>query len=217
MKFKELFSNPHLYFPFFFAGCSLYFLLVFYPALYYHLHQPMFLFSGYFFNEFLLHPGGITEWLGQFIEQLFYSDLAGALITGLFFTGIYLILFRIIRKLADVNLAIVLSFLPVSFLLALQNNYTVPFLLTLKYLFDLLFFLFWLKLPSRFKTIFFLPLFILFYCILGGSFYLILMLLIGLYELFYAENYSMAGTTVAAAVILPYIAARFFFRRANWA
>ncbi len=129
MKFKELIRNPHIYFPFFFAGCCLYFLLVFYPSLYYHLHQPMFLFSGYFFNEFLLHLGGISEWLGQFIEQFFYSDLVGALIISIFFTGIYYIVFRIIKKLADVRLAIVLAFLPVSFLLTIQNSYIVTFLI----------------------------------------------------------------------------------------
>jgi hypothetical protein len=213
MKFKKITRNPNFYFLFFFIFLFFYYLLVFNPSLYYHHHQPMFLLGKTYLKEFLLYPGGLVEWVTQFFLQFFYFNMLGALITSVLSLSVFVIVYRLIEKIEKLNYSLILSFLPVVFLLIIQNNYKYPLLITFKYSFVLIFFLFYVKISNRYK-IFIIPLSCLIYYILGGWAYLFYVVLCLLHELLFSKDrvkYIYAGLNVVVYLIYPYIAARYLF------
>ncbi len=213
MRIKETIRNPNFCFLSFFLFLFFYYLLVFDSSIYYHYHQPIFLFDKTYLQEFLLYPGGPVEWVTQFFLQFFYFDLLGSLIISALSLSIFVIVYKLIKKIGNFGYFLVLSFLPVILLLIIQNHYDFPLLITVKYLFALLFFLIYVKIPNRHK-IFIVFLSCLIYYILGGWVYLFYVLLCILHELLFREGrgkYIYAGLNSLVYFIYPYIAARYLF------
>jgi hypothetical protein len=50
------------------------------PVLYFHEMQPPFLANKNFFAEFLSYPGGIAEYVSNFLAQFFYFGLSGSIV-----------------------------------------------------------------------------------------------------------------------------------------
>jgi len=173
MRLKEIIRNPTFYFLSFFLFLFLYYLLVFNSSLYYHYHQPIFLFDKTYLQEFLLYPGGLVEWVNQFFLQFFYFNLLGSLIISALSLSIFIIVYKLIEKIENFKYSLILSFLPIGLLLIIQNHYNFPLLITAKYLFALLFFLAYVKIPNRYKT-FIVFLSCLIYYMLGGWAYFML-------------------------------------------
>jgi len=213
MRTKEIIRNTNFYFLFFFLFLFFYYLLVFDSSLYYHHHQPIFLFDKTYLKEFLLYPGGPVELITQFFFQFFYFNLLGAFFISALSLSIFIIVYKFIEKIGDFKYSLILSFLPVSFLLIIQNHYSSPLMLTVKYLFALIFFLAYVKISNRYK-IFIIPLSCLIYYILGGWAYLFYVILCMSHELFFSRDerkYIYAGFSVVVYLIYPYIAARYLF------
>ncbi len=213
MRLKGITRNPNFYFLFFFLFLFFYYLLVFNSSLYYHHHQPMFLFDKTFLKEFLLYPGGPAELITQFFLQFFYFNLLGAFFISALSLSIFIIIYKFIKKIGDFKYSLILSFLPVSLLLIIQNHYSSPLMLTVKYLFALIFFLAYVKISNRYK-IFIIPLSCLIYYILGGWVYLFYVILCMSHELLFSRDerkYIYAGFSVVVYLIYPYIAARYLF------
>jgi hypothetical protein len=95
MRLKEIIRNPNCYFLFFFVSLYFYFLLVFDPTIYYHYHQPIFLFDRTFLKEFLLYPGGLIEWVALFFFQFFHLNWLGSLIIATFFLTIFIAVYKL--------------------------------------------------------------------------------------------------------------------------
>jgi len=213
MRLKEIIRNPNFYFLFFFLFLFFYYLLVFDSSIYYHHHQPMFLFDSTYLKEFLLYPGGLIEGITQFFLQFLYFNLPGALFISALSISIFIIVYKLIKKIGNFKYSLILSFLPVILLLIIQNHYNFPLIITVKYLFALFFFLVYVKIPNRYKTsIIFLSCSI--YYILGGWTYLFYVVLCTLHELLFSKDrgkYIHAGFNVVGYLIFPYIAARYFF------
>jgi hypothetical protein len=215
MRKKEIkiINNPNFYFLFFFLFLFFYYLLVFDSYLYYHNHQPIFLFDKTFLKEFLSYPGGPSELITQFFLQFFYFNLLGAFFLSAISLSIFVIIYMIIKKIGDFKYSLIFSFLPVSLLLIIQNHYNSPLMITVKYLFALLFFLVYVKTPERYK-VFFIPLSFLIYYLLGGWIYLFYVVLCMLHELLfsrYSRKYIYAVINSLVYFIYPYIAARYLF------
>jgi len=213
MRLKEIIRNTNFYFLFFFLFLFFYYLLVFDSSLYYHYCQPIFLFDKNYLKEFLLYPGGPVELITQFFFQFFYFNLLGAFFISALSLSIFIIVYKFIEKIGDFKYSLILSFLPVSFLLIIQNHYSSPLMLTVKYLFALIFFLAYVKISNRYK-IFIIPLSCLIYYILGGWVYLFYVILCMSHELLFSRDerkYIYAGFSVVVYLIYPYIAARYLF------
>jgi hypothetical protein len=213
MRKKEIkiINNPNFYFLFFFLFLFFYYLLVFDSYLYYHNHQPIFLFDKTFLKEFLSYPGGPSELITQFFLQFFYFNLLGAFFLSAISLSIFVIIYMIIKKIGDFKYSLILSFLPLSFLLIVQNNYNYQLMITFKYLFALIFFLVYVKIPERYK-VFFIVLSCLIYYILGGWIYLFYVVLCVLHELFFFKHprkYIYAVLNSLVYLIYPYIAVRY--------
>jgi len=213
MRLKGITRNPNFYFLFFFLFLFFYYLLVFNSSLYYHHHQPIFLFDKTFLKEFLLYPGGPAELITQFFLQFFYFNLFGAFFISALSLSILIIIYKFIKKIGNFKYSLILSFLPVCFLLIIQNDYDFPLVITVKYLFALFFFLAYIKIPERYK-VFFIPLSCLIYYILGGWIYLFYIVICTLHELLFSESsrkYIYAGLNSLVYFIYPYIAVRYLF------
>jgi len=213
MKTKEIIRNPNFSFLVLSLFLFFYYLLVFDSSLYYHHHQPIFLFDKIYLKEFLLYPGGPVEWITQFFLQFFYFNLLGAFFVSALSLSIFIIIYKFIKKIGDFRYSLILSFLPVSLLLIIQNHYNFPLIITVKYLFALIFFLVYVKIPERYK-VFFIPLSCLIYYILGGWVYLFYVVICMLHELLFRENrkkYIYAVLNSLVYFIYPYIAARYLF------
>jgi hypothetical protein len=215
MRTKEtkIVNNPNFSFLVLFLFLFFYYLLVFNSYLYYHNHQPIFLLDKTYLKEFLLYPGGPSELIAEFFLQFFYFNLFGAFFISTLSVSIFIIIYKIIKKIGDFKYSLILSFLPVSFLLIIQNHYNYPLMLTFKYLFALIFFLAYVKIPQRYK-VFFILLSCLIYYILGGWIYLFYVVLCVAHELFFSEHsrkYIYAVLNLLVYFIYPYIAVRYLF------
>ena len=106
---------------------------VFYPhALSYQEQYQLFLWTGDYFKERISVPGGLADWLGEFIVQFYYVEWLGALLLALLFVVLQRLTARLLPKkwwllsvvpvllvlwlMGDVN---VLLSLPVAIILAL--------------------------------------------------------------------------------------------------
>ncbi len=213
MRLKEIINKTSFYFLFFFLFFFFYYLLIFDTSLYYHHYQPIFLFDKTYLKEFLLYPGGPSELITQFLLQFFYFNILGALIISAVSLSVFIVVYKLIKKIVNLEHSLILSFLPVIFLLIIQNNYNLPFAITVKYLFALLFFSAYVKIANRYK-IFFILLSCLIYYILGGWIYLFYIVLCVTCELLFREKrekYIYAGLNTAVYFIYPYIAVRYLF------
>ncbi len=213
MRIKTIIRNPNFSFLFFFLFLFFYYLLVFDSSLYYHYYQPIFLFDTTYLKEFLLYPGGPAELIAPFFLQFFYFNLLGSLIIAALSISVFITFYKLIKKIGDFKYSLILSFLPVIFLLIIQNNYNFPLLVSIKYLFVLILFLAYIKIPNRYKALIILLSFVIYY-VLGGWAYLFYIVLCVLHEVLYRENrgkYIFAGLNILAYLIYPYVAARYFF------
>ncbi len=213
MRLKEITRNPNFCFLFFFIFLFLYYLLIYNSYLYYHYHQPIFLFDKTFLQEFLLYPGGPLEWITQFLLQFFYFNLLGSLIIAALSVSIFIIFYKLIEKIGNFKYSLILAFLPVILLLIIQNRYDFPLVITVKYLFAIIFFFIYVKIPERYKT-FIILLSCLIYYILGGWAYLFYVVLCVLHELLFREDrkkYIYAGLNVLVYFIYPYVSVRYLF------
>ncbi|MEJ2567686.1 MAG: DUF6057 family protein, partial [candidate division WOR-3 bacterium] len=209
----KIINNPNFSFLVVFLLLFFYYLLVFDTSLYYHHHQPIFLFYKTYLKGFLLYPGGPAELITQFFLQFFYFNLLGAVVISAVSLSVFIVVYRLIRKIGNLEYSLILSFLPVLFLLIIQNNYNFPFAITVKYLFALLLFSAYVKIANRYK-IFFILLSCLIYYILGGLIYLFYIVLCVLHELLFARErgkYIYAGLNVLVYFIYTYIAVRYLF------
>lgn len=196
-----------------FVFIYLYFLRIFDLSLYSHLHQPIFINSQEFFNEFAYYPGGLPEWVAQFIFQFFHINAIGALIVTLILAVIFGLFYLIIKKTGIEKNTFFPAFIPLLFLVVIQNSYSYPYLVTLKFLFALLLF-FLYRAEIKYIKIVLLILSGPIYYLLGGFGFAFYSLLCIVHELFYTKGksgYLFISLLAGLYLIIPYLAARFLF------
>jgi hypothetical protein len=191
---------------------TLYFYFIYDASLFHHYHQPMFLFSREFLKSFLLYPGGLLDWAGQLIFQLFAWNWLGSLIlTCLAGTG-FLAVYQILKRTGFGPFSLSLSFIPVGFLLFYLNHYNSPLVISLRFLSAILLVSIYFR-SGRFKPVFIFLLWPV-YLFLGGwnfIFYCILAVLLELLQPINKIRFLYIGIHLLAAALVPFIAARFVY------
>ena len=115
----------HIISAIFFAAAFLFWRFGYACAFSYHEQFQMFLFTKSYFMERMSLPGGLADYVSEFLVQFYYYPLFGALIVAALLLGIQLIAYQLIKKLGDQDVAYILSFVPVMFVWHYMGNESV--------------------------------------------------------------------------------------------
>ena len=91
--------------------------------------SQLFLWNTDYLFERLALPGGLAQYLGEFVVQFFMNPLFGAILYALLLVGVQLLTWRIIRSMVHSPLSILhylLSFIPACLLWYVACNPNIP-------------------------------------------------------------------------------------------
>jgi tetratricopeptide (TPR) repeat protein len=103
------------------------------PELYYHVQQPSFSNGWAFFAEYTAYPGGILEYVSNFLLQLFFINWAGSIVIICLGLAISLLCFLIFKSFFQ-SCNFLLCLLPLILLTGVVCNYNYPFNITVNVL-----------------------------------------------------------------------------------
>ena len=169
---------------------------------------PVFYRGWVFFCESLSHPGGLVEYTGAFLSQLFYIGWAGALVVTIQAWLIYAC-FNCILKAINLSHLCWLRFIPPVLLLITYNQYTYHFITTMAFLVTLTFVCLYLRITrsltsSSSRLVVALVLSVILYTIAAGA-YLLFAILCAMYELLFRRQYLLGLLYLLSAVVIPYV------------
>ena len=196
----------------------LYILLFIEPHLFYYgfgkmMELPLYSYGWRFFKQSITHPGGLIEFLGGFLSQLFYINWVGALVITAVAWGLSIVSLRLIDLAGSKSSYRMLGYIPALLFIMSYNYYDHALLLGLALLTALFFSVFYIK--SRLKSVsarilWFCILFVVLYFIAGGACLFFAMLAV-INECFFRREYMAAVILFATAAIAPYIAGTLIF------
>ena len=169
---------------------------------------PVFYRGWAFFRGFLSHPGGLVEYTGAFLSQLFYISWAGALVVTIQ-AWLMSACFGCILKAVNLSHLRLLRFIGPILLLITYTQYTYHFITTMAFLVTLLFVCLYLRITQSFtsntgRLIVVLILSVILYTIAAGA-YLLFAILCAMYELFFRRQCLLGLLFLLSAVVIPYI------------
>lgn len=136
---------------------------------FYQENRLLFIFSVEYLQKFILKPGGLLEYSGNFLTQGYFSRAYGSLIISSLLILLCYLFLRINRRLsANKSFTLFLILLPSCLLLLLQKRYDHLMHFNLGYLLVALWFLFSLILKGKRVLIFILVSFPLFFYLVGS-------------------------------------------------
>jgi hypothetical protein len=142
---------------------ALYFCLFAAHVFFFQENLSLFVFSGEYIRQFLLKPGGLLEYAGNFFTQGYFSTVYGALMLSILTALIAAVLLKISKKLSPGrSYSLILIFLPSCLLLLMQSNFSYLMYNNLGFLLAGLYFLFSLtsdKKPIQIGVLVFFPVF----------------------------------------------------------
>ncbi len=94
------------------------------PVLVEFKQHPIFLFNTRFLSDYLVLPGGISEYISLFISQFFHYSIPGAIIIAAIFYLILLLTRRLLSVFFPADIVFILQFLPLLFLIHLHSQYS---------------------------------------------------------------------------------------------
>jgi hypothetical protein len=185
---------------------------VFDTSLFYHFHQPVFLLNPAFLANYLLYPGGILDWISQFVFQFFIWNWLGALILTGLIGSIFLTVYHIIKQSGLNQIALLVSFIPIGFLLFHLNHYEAPLVISIRFLSAILLFSLYSR-SCRLKPVFIFlswPI----YLFLGGYAFIFYCIMVVLHELQQLKNkmqFVYITIHLLAGWLYPFIALKFIY------
>lgn len=200
----------------FFICTYLYVSLVIDSRLIYHsfgtiIAYPAFSVDWEFFKNSLSYPGGVAEYVGNFLSQLYYFSWLGAAII----TAVALLLYfaaKILVKSSVGARSKLISYVPVVILLMIYNRYDNQMISFITFLAALWFTVAYVKVEARKSyacVIVFLIMFSLLYYIAGGACF-IFAVLVTVYEIFLEHRRILGGLFMVTAIGF-YLFARYFY------
>ncbi|MDH6534780.1 hypothetical protein D0T51_08620 [Parabacteroides sp. 52] len=99
--------------------------------------NQMFLFTGYYFREMVVHPGGLAHYIAEFLVQFFVRPYGGSFINAILLTATGILTALICKRISPSKPLYILYVLPVISLLCMHFDFnylyqgTVAFLLML--------------------------------------------------------------------------------------
>ncbi|HPG42153.1 MAG TPA: DUF6057 family protein [bacterium] len=209
--FKTIFSLV------FFAGYYFYFKTGVNMVLSYQWQEPTFFCTGQFLREFLAFPGGLTQYVANFIAQFYYIPWAGAAIITLSAWLLCRITVMIVARIFPDMRLFFLYYLPAILLIPVHSLYKHPYEFTLALLLSLTAFLLYIRFSPRnplLKSIIAAPVLAILYYVVGGAFYLYVVLCV-LYDLFISRTLTAPVLSAIVAAALPFIATQVFIITAS--
>jgi hypothetical protein len=194
----------------FFIVFFLYFLVFNHYHLIYQEQIQLFRFNKDYFTDFLSRPGGLSEYIGAFLTQVYLFPFAGALIITLSGCFLYWISGYIFRKHRFNGM--LWALIPVLILAALHSYHLYTMAYTVGLIISLIYFSVYLSIEDgKLRYIIVLIGWPLLYCIAGG-YALLSALLCFIHELFFNRNrfrLIIALVFPAFAFTIPYLASQF--------
>ena len=148
---------------------GLYFYLFGNYIFFYQENQLLFVFSCDYLNQFSSKPGGLLEYLGNFLSQGYFNNLYGALIQSAVFTSIAVVFLKINKKLSpDRSFSLLFAAIVSCLLIVMQTNFNYRIYNNLGFLLISLYFLFSISFDRKISRISVLAFFPLFFYITGA-------------------------------------------------
>jgi hypothetical protein len=190
----------------FFACIYLYVLLIIETRLIYHsfgnfITYPAFSVGWEFLRNSLSHPGGMVEYVGGFLSQLYYFSWLGALVITVISLLIYIAAKTLIRLSAAEWLKLI-CYIPAVFLLMIYNRYDNQVNAFIALLVVLWFLVVYEKIAERnsaTRAAVFLVMFALLYYIAGGACF-VFALLASIYEFLIGRRRALSVVLLTAAI-----------------
>jgi hypothetical protein len=190
-------------------GCMYFLLFRIHPVLTIESQPPVFLMNIAFLRDYLVIPGGMTDWLSALLMQCWISDVWASVILTVCFWLAALLTKRWIRALTGKPSIHTIHLIPVGLLLAYHSQYDIHFSMTLALILNvavLNLFLRWAPHTQWMRTVASVVAALLLYWLTGGAF-LVFVVLIGAGDLL--KKYFVSGLAVMAfSGLLPYAAAQ---------
>ena len=169
---------------------------------------PVFYRGWSFFRGFLSHPGGLVEYTGAFLSQLFYIGWAGALVATIQ-AGLMSACFGCILKAVNLSHLRLLRFIGPILLLITYTQYTYHFITTMAFLVTLVFVCLYLRITRSLtsntsRLIVVLVLSVILYTIAAGA-YLLFAVLCAMHELFFRRQCLLGLLYLISAGVIPYV------------
>ena len=188
------------------------------PELHYFLQQTAFLTDSLFFLGYARYPGGLSDYLSEFISQFFFFNTFGSFLIVLVALALGMIAANLIRRIAgDVELRLSIFAVFVLFSIVLQSDYHYPFYASVRLL--VTFGLIWIyaALFSKMGKLWFLAaitLTILVFYLAGGAALFVFttsLVLIHLRTTTKKTEFILLSLLLVISGILPYLAYRHVF------
>lgn len=132
-------------------------------------NYTLFVFSGEYFHQFFVKPGGLLEYAGNFLAQGYYNAAYGALVLALLFTLLAIIFLKINKKIfTGQPFSLFFAVLPSCLLFLMQINFNWLIFNNIGLVLAALFFLFSISSEKRSRFLPVLISFPLFFYITGA-------------------------------------------------
>jgi hypothetical protein len=158
---------------------------------FYQENLSLFVFSSQYLHQFMIKPGGLLEYAGNFLAQFFFNSAYGSLILSSILTLIVIVGIKINKRLSSGgSLSLILIAIPVCLLLLMQINFNWMLRNNIGFLFTMLYFLFSIASHKRIHYVFILVFFPAFYY-LSGSFAWIYLSMYLVYSLVFNKGFLL--------------------------
>lgn len=159
-----------------------------------------------FFQEFLIYPGGLVEYLSAFLSQFLYYSWAGAFVLTLQGWLIFICTVYFFKRINAPRLHW-LCFIPPTILLVTYNQYLYPFVAITGLLTALVFACLYLKISLKKASLslfVFSALSVILYTV-AGVVYLFFAMVCAIYEVFFRCRRRLGLLYLVSAMIIPYV------------
>ena len=185
------------------------------PELLYHLQQPPFLMIYDFFHEYLLYPGGVSDYLASFYMQSFYYGWLGAIVIVANSLLLIVLAYYILKQIFAKEYLVVMAFLPSVLSISLLNGYTFPYTVMVKILLSyFMLFLYLLNKNEKYSIVIYTFFAVFIYYVAGsGSFltFSVSVLAIELFRNLYKKRALYLFYILAFVAVMPFFSYRCVF------
>lgn len=153
----------------FFLISTLYFCLFGSHVLFYQENFSLFVFSDEYLQQFIVKPGGLLEYAGNFLTQSYFHYIIGAIIVSLILTLLVIVFLQINKRLSPgVSYSLVLIFVPSCVLLLMHSSFIYLMYNNLGFILATLYFLLSIMSDKKHIHIVVLVFFPVFYYLVGA-------------------------------------------------
>ncbi len=172
----------------------------------YQENRSLFIFSNEYLQKYIIKPGGLLEYAGNFITQFYHNRLFGSLINTAFLLLLFIVLLKINRHLSGGSFSLLIILFPVCILLFIQTRYTHSITNSLGYFLLVTYFLATILGAGKRYNLFRLTLFPLFYYI-TGSFALLFTIMHIIYSIIYEKRIRryLLPVIIAAITVVSFV------------